>query len=40
MRSVGSGYWRVVGEAQDLIELAQRLGQRWLKGVGLAVKLA
>lgn len=40
VRSVGSGYWRVVGEAQDLIELAQRLGQRWLKGVGLAVKLA
>jgi hypothetical protein len=28
-----------VGSAQDLIALAESLGQRWLKGIRLAVRL-
>lgn len=34
--AIGSRYWRVVGDAQDLIETAAQLGQRWLRGIGLA----
>ena len=40
VNAIGSGYWRVVGEAQDLIAVAQRIGQRWVKGLGLAKKIA
>jgi REP element-mobilizing transposase RayT len=40
VNAIGSGYWRVVGEAQDLIAVAQRVGQRWVKGLGLAKKIA
>jgi hypothetical protein len=36
----GSGWHRVAGSAQDLIALAERMGQRWLKGVRLALTLA
>ncbi|MEO8000661.1 MAG: hypothetical protein ABI644_02210 [Arenimonas sp.] len=39
VKAIGSGYWRVVGEAQDLIALAERLQQRWLKGLGTALTL-
>ena len=39
-KATGSGYWRVVGETHDLIAVAQRIGQRWVKGVGLAKKIA
>ena len=39
VKAIGSGYWRVVGDAQDLIELAERLNQRWLKGIGTALSL-
>lgn len=35
----GSGWVRVAGSAQDLIECAERLGQRWLKGIRLALQL-
>jgi hypothetical protein len=35
----GSGWSRVAGSAQDLIALAERLGQQWLKGIRLAVRL-
>lgn len=35
-KAIGSGYWRVVGNAQDLADAAQRMGQRWLKGIALA----
>jgi hypothetical protein len=35
----GSGWARAAGSARDLIALAERLGQRWLKGIGLAVRL-
>ncbi len=40
VKAIGSGYWRVVGEVDDLIERAQRLKQRWLRGIGLAAALA
>ncbi len=40
VNAIGSGYWRVVGEAQDLIAVAQRIGQRWIKGLGFAKKIA
>ena len=33
---IGNGYWRVVGTAEDLIGLAKRIGQRWLKGLAFA----
>lgn len=35
----GSGWSRAAGTAKDLIALAERLGQRWLKGIGLAATL-
>lgn len=35
----GCGWARAVGSACDLIALAERLGQRWVKGVRLATKL-
>lgn len=35
----GSGWARAAGSAQDLIALAERLGQRWMKGLRLATRL-
>lgn len=35
----GSGWHRVTGSAQDLVTLAERLGQRWMKGLRLAMIL-
>lgn len=40
VKGIGSGYWRLVGDIEDLAEAARRLGQVWLKGMGLARKLA
>ena len=40
VKAIGSGYWRVVGDAQDLIAIAERIGQRWVKGLGLAKRIA
>ncbi len=40
VKSVGSGYWRVIGEVEDMISIAERLRQRWMKGIGLAARLA
>ena len=40
VNAIGSGYWRVVGEAHDLIATAQRIGQQWVKGLGLTRKIA
>ncbi|MBL8298596.1 MAG: hypothetical protein JNN30_09645 [Rhodanobacteraceae bacterium] len=40
VKAIGSRYWRVVGEAQDLIDTAKELGQRWLRGTGFARLLA
>ena len=39
VKAIGSGYWRVVGDAQDLMDVAERLKQRWLKGIGTALSL-
>ncbi|MGH8108952.1 MAG: transposase [Arenimonas sp.] len=39
VKAIGSGYWRVVGDTQDLIAMAERLNQRWLKGIGMALAL-
>lgn len=40
VNTIDSGYWLVVGEAQDLIAVAQRIGQRWVEGLRLAKKIA
>jgi REP element-mobilizing transposase RayT len=34
-----SGYWRVIGCAESITEQAQRLGRRWLCGLGFARRL-
>ncbi len=39
VKSVGSGYWRVIGEFRDMVSIAERLGQHWLKGIKLAASL-
>ena len=39
VKAIGSGYWRVVGEAHDLMAIAERMGQRWIKGLGLAKRI-
>lgn len=36
----GNDWARAAGSAQHLIALAERIGQRWLKGIRLAAKLA
>jgi hypothetical protein len=33
------GWHRAAGSAQDLISIAERMGQQWLKGIRLALKL-
>ena len=40
VRGVGSSYWRAIGTANELIALAESLGQRWLKGLNFARGLA
>ncbi|UHQ23255.1 hypothetical protein LVB77_00645 [Lysobacter sp. 5GHs7-4] len=40
VRGIGSRYWRVAGEVEDLTARARDLQQRWLKGIGLAAKLS
>ena len=40
VKGIGSSYWRVVGDVNDLLETAKRLNQRWLKGVGTALALS
>lgn len=39
VKAVGSGYWRIIGSAADLINAATRINQRWIKGIGLAKAL-
>jgi hypothetical protein len=36
----GGGWARAAGSARDLLALAERLGQRWLKGIRLAIRLS
>ncbi|WP_386070410.1 transposase [Tahibacter sp. UC22_41] len=40
VRSYGGGWARAAGSAQDLMILAERIGQRWLKGIRLALRLS
>jgi hypothetical protein len=35
----GSGYWRMIGTTEQLIEKADAIGQRWLKGIGITRQL-
>ncbi|MBL8300873.1 MAG: hypothetical protein JNN30_21235 [Rhodanobacteraceae bacterium] len=39
VKAIGSRYWRVAGEAHDLIAAAREIGQRWLRGIGFARSL-
>jgi hypothetical protein len=39
VRAFSSGWHRASGSAQDLIALAERLGQRWMEGLRLALEL-
>jgi hypothetical protein len=39
VRGFGNGWARVAGSAHDLRDAAKRLGQRWLKGIRLALQL-
>ena len=36
VKGTGSGYWRVVGELEELIDKAKEMAQRTLFGIGLA----
>jgi hypothetical protein len=36
VKGIGSGYWRVVGEVEDLLDKAKELGQRTLFGTAFA----
>jgi hypothetical protein len=40
VKGIGSGYWRIVGSVESLIERAEATGQRWMKGIGFARSLA
>jgi hypothetical protein len=40
VKGIGSRYWRVVGDVNDMLQLAKRLKQKWLKGLGTAMALA
>jgi hypothetical protein len=36
VKGIGSGYWRVVGEVDELINKAKEMAQRTLFGIGFA----
>ena len=36
VKGIGSGYWRAVGELDELIDKAKEIGQRTLFGIGFA----
>ncbi|NJR44082.1 hypothetical protein HC761_01080 [bacterium] len=36
VKGIGSGYWRVVGELEELLDKAKEMAQRTLFGTGLA----
>jgi len=36
VKGIGSGYWRAVGAAEELIEKAVEIARTWLCGVGFA----
>ncbi len=35
VKAVGAGYWQMIGTAEQLMEKAEAIGQRWLKGIGI-----
>ena len=39
VKGIGNGYWRVVAEVEDLIDLAVQFKQRTLYGIGFARQL-
>lgn len=39
VKAVGSGYWRMIGTNEQLMEKAEAIGQRWLKDIGIARQL-
>ena len=39
VKGIGNGYWRVVAELEDLIDLAAQFKQRTLYGIGFARNL-
>ena len=39
VKGVGNGYWRVISEVEDLIDLAAQFKQRTLYGIGFARQL-
>ena len=39
VKGIGNGYWRVVAEVEDLIDLAAQFKQRTLYGIGFARQL-
>ena len=39
VKAVYSGYWRMIGTTEQLMEKAEAIGQRWLKGIGIARQL-
>ena len=36
VKGIGSGYWRVVGDLEELIDKAKEISQRTLFGIGFA----
>ena len=36
VKGIGSGYWRAVGAAEELIEKAAEIPRTWLCGIGFA----
>ena len=36
VKGIGSGYWRVVGELEELLDMAKEISQRTLFGIGFA----
>ena len=39
VKGIGNGYWRVVAELEDLVDLAAQFKQRTLYGIGFARQL-
>ena len=39
VKGIGNGYWRVVAELEDLVDLAAQFKQRTLYGIGFARRL-
>ena len=36
VKAVGSGYWRMIGTTEQLMEKAEAIRQRWLKGMRIS----